>query len=190
MTKKPLWRRSDRMATARPTGVVGLRPRTTVALALASLVGLVAFGWPFLAAGSSVVGEHASDAPYFFVVLLALVVGIVAAELADGGIDVKAVALLGVLAAIGAGLQALSPGAAGGFDPVFFLLVLAGRVFGAGFGFSLAVVALLASALVTGGVGPWMPFQMIGLAWVGMLAGCLPTVSGLAERSSSPPTPV
>jgi energy-coupling factor transport system substrate-specific component len=161
--------------------VVSVRPRTTVALGLASLAGLVAFGWPFLADESSLVGEHAGDAPYLFVALLMLVIAVVAAELADGGIDVKAVAILGVLAAVGAALQALSPGG-GGFDPVFFLLVLAGRVFGAGFGFSLAVVSLLAGALLTGGVGPWMPFQMIGLAWVGMIAGCLPKASGLAER--------
>jgi energy-coupling factor transport system substrate-specific component len=32
----------------------------------------------------------------------------------------------------------------------------------------------LASALVTAGVGPWLPYQMLVSAWVGMGAGLLP----------------
>ncbi|WP_020573307.1 ECF transporter S component [Actinopolymorpha alba] len=158
-----------------------LRPRSTAALVLASLVGVVGFGWPFLTDPDSALGGHSSDAPYLFVVLLPLVVGIVLAELSEGGMDAKAVAMLGVLAATGAALRALSPGTAG-FEPTLFLLVLAGRVFGAGFGFALGAIVIFASALVTGGVGPWMPFQMVGLAWVGLLAGVLPRAGGRKER--------
>ena len=94
--------------------------------------------------------------------------------------DVKAVAMLGVLAAIGAALRPLGAGTAG-LETVFFLLVLGGRVFGAGFGFVLGATTLFASALVTGGVGPWLPFQMLGAAWVGCGAGLLPPVRGRAE---------
>ena len=43
--------------------------------------------------------------------------------------DAKSVAVLGVLAAVGAALRPLGGGVAG-FEPVFFLLVLAGRVLG------------------------------------------------------------
>jgi energy-coupling factor transport system substrate-specific component len=57
---------------------------------------------------------------------------------------------------------------------VFFLLILAGRVFGPGFGFALGCTSLFASALMTAGVGPWLPFQMLCAAWVGMGAGLLP----------------
>ena len=57
---------------------------------------------------------------------------------------------------------------------VFFLLILAGRVFGPGFGFVLGCTSLFASALMTAGVGPWLPFQMLVSAWVGMGAGLLP----------------
>lgn len=161
--------------------VLAVRPRSAAALVLASLVGAVGFGWPFLASSPSALGEHAHDAPYLFVVVLALVVAIVSAELTEGGMEVKAVAMLGVLAAAGAGLDALNTGTAG-LDPAFFLLVLAGRVFGAGFGFALGVVVAVSGALVTGGVGPWLPFQMMGLAWVALFAGCLPDASGAAER--------
>jgi energy-coupling factor transport system substrate-specific component len=54
-------------------------------------------------------------------------------------------------------------------------------VFGAGFGFVLGCTTLFASALITGGVGPWMPYQMFGCAWVGMFAGLLPPVRGRRE---------
>jgi energy-coupling factor transport system substrate-specific component len=57
---------------------------------------------------------------------------------------------------------------------MFFLMVLAGRVLGPGFGFVLGAVSMFASALLTGGVGPWMPFQMFAAAWVGLGAGSLP----------------
>jgi energy-coupling factor transport system substrate-specific component len=157
------------------------RRRSVVALALATLVGVAGFGWPFLAEVGSTASGESGPAPTLFVLLLPLVVAVVLAELSEGGMDAKAIAMLGVLAAVGVALRALSPGT-GGFEPTLFLLVVAGRVFGAGFGFALGSVMLLASALATGGVGPWMPFQMVGLAWVGLLAGCLPRASGRVER--------
>ena len=109
-----------------------------------------------------------------------LLLAVVLAELADGSLDAKAVAVLGVLAACGAALRLPSGGVAG-FEPVFFLLVPAGRVFGRGFGFVLGALTLFVSALLTGGVGPWLPFQMFGAAWIGFFAGCLPPARGRAE---------
>ncbi len=44
-----------------------------------------------------------------------------------------------------------------------------------------ARLTLFASALLTGGVGPWLPFQMLCAAWVGFLAGCLPRATGRRE---------
>ena len=112
---------------------------------------------------------------------LPLLLAIVMAELSDGSMDAKAVALLGILAACFAALRVPSPGISG-FEPEWFLLVLSARVFGRGFGFVLGAVALFASALITGGVGPWLPFQMLAAAWVGFGAGCLPPLRGRSER--------
>ena len=91
-------------------------------------------------------------------------------------------AVLGVLSAVNAVLRGISPGT-GGVELVFFLLILAGRVFGPGFGFVLGCTSLFASALLTGGVGPWLPFQMLCAAWVGMGAGLLPRGSPAVPRS-------
>ena len=114
-----------------------------------------------------------------------LVLAVVFAEIADGGIDAKALAMLGVLSAVNAALRPLGAGTAG-IETVFFVLVLAGRVFGPGFGFALGCTSLFASALITGGVGPWLPYQMFGCAWVGLCAGLLPPVRGRAEVRCSP----
>jgi energy-coupling factor transport system substrate-specific component len=158
---------------------VHVRPRAATALTVVSAVGLVAFCWPLLVEpGSQLDGE--ATAPWLFVALLPLLLAVVLAEVADGGMDVKAVAVLGVLAAVGAALRPLGGGVAG-FEPVFFLLVLAGRALGRGFGFVLGSVTLFASALLTAGVGPWLPFQMLAAGWVGFLAGCLPRATGRRE---------
>jgi energy-coupling factor transport system substrate-specific component len=53
------------------------------------------------------------------------------------------------------------------------LIILVGYVFGGRMGFLMGTFSLLTSALVTGGVGPWLPFQMIASAWIGMSAGWL-----------------
>ena len=169
----------DAVPCRRRPRAVPLRPRSAAAVALVSLAGLVAFGWPLLVSPDSGLA-HTADAPLVFALVLPLLLAVVLAEVSEGGMDVKAVAMLGVLAAIGAALRPLGAGTAG-LETVFFLLVLGGRVFGAGFGFVLGATTLFASALVTGGVGPWLPFQMLGAAWVGWGAGLLPPLRGRAE---------
>jgi energy-coupling factor transport system substrate-specific component len=154
----------------------GLRSRAVIVMA--SFIGFVAFFWPFVVAPGRF-GDTAM-APLMFGALLVLVLAVIVAEIADGGIDAKAIAMLGVLSAIGAALRPLGAGTAG-VETIFFTIVIAGRVFGAGFGFTLGCTTLFASALITGGVGPWMPYQMFGCAWVGLLAGLLPPVSGRRE---------
>lgn len=145
-------------------------PRTALVLTLASVVGLIMFTWPLVLTPSP--GERV-DPPFVFLALMPLVILVVLADLTGGGMDSKALAMLGVLTAINGALRALGTGTAG-IELVFFLLVLAGRVFGAGFGFALGCTSLFASALLTSGVGPWLPFQMLASAWIGMGAGLLP----------------
>jgi energy-coupling factor transport system substrate-specific component len=65
---------------------------------------------------------------------------------------------------------------------MFFLLVIAGRVLGPVRGFMLGALALLTSAFLTAGVGPWTPFQMVACGWVAMGAGMLPRTSVRSER--------
>lgn len=155
--------------------VVRLSGTALAALLIASLVTIGAFGWPFvkLATEMSEASSHSSDAPWIFVLVLPLLAAIVLAEVNAGGLDAKAIALLGMLSAMGGALRALAPGAAG-LEPSFAIIMLGGRVFGRGFGLVLGAMSLFVGALLTGGVGPWLPFQMIAAGWVGFASGCLP----------------
>lgn len=165
--------------TPRSARAIALGPRSAAAIALTSLVGLLAFGWPLVVSPDATIA-HSGDAPMVFALLLPCILAVVLAEIGEGGLDVKAIAMLGVLSAIGAVLRPLGAGT-GGLETVFFLIVLAGRVFGPGFGFVLGSTTLFASALLTAGVGPWLPFQMLGASWVGLGAGLLPPARGRLE---------
>lgn len=150
--------------------LVRLSRRSLTVLGVASLGGLVMLIWPLLVRAPE--GAQLQP-PFLFLILLPLVLVVVLAEMSEGGMDSRVLALLGVLTAINAVLRGISAGTAG-VELVFFLLILAGRVFGPGFGFVLGCTSLFASALLTAGVGPWLPYQMLVAAWVGMGAGLLP----------------
>lgn len=152
-----------------------------VAVGIATGIGLVSFLWPLIAAPDSAAVAHASDAPLIFAIVIPVLLVVVLAQVSDGGMDAKSIAMLGVLSAVIAALRPLGGGTAG-LEPIWAILILGARALGPGFGFSLGAISLFASALVTGGVGPWLPFQMLGAAWVGLGAGLLPrTRSGWRE---------
>lgn len=156
-----------------------VRPLAMAMLALSGVAALAAFLWPlFLVPGAAV--SQASQAPLVFAAILPALIAVVLTQLGSGGIDAKVLALLGVLTAIIAILRPLGAGTAG-LETVFFLLILAGRVYGPAFGFLLGNTALSASALLTAGVGPWLPYQMMASGFVGLFAGMLPRLRGWGE---------
>lgn len=169
--------------TARPPvrprpPAVPVRLRSALVLAAASAAGLMILCWPLLLRAPE---SGRVDPPFLFLALLPLVIVVVLVEFSEGGMDARVLAILGVLSAVNAVLRGLGAGTAG-IELVFFLLILAGRVFGPGFGFVLGCTSLFASALMTAGVGPWLPFQMLLSAWIGMGAGLLPRrLTGRAE---------
>lgn len=164
--------------TAR-TAAVPIPARSAGVLLLASVAGLMAFAWPLLVRAP---GAVRPESALVFVAVLPLLVVVMLVELSAGRLDARALAMLGVLSALGAAVRPLGAGAAG-IETVFVLLVLGGRVFGPGFGLVLGATTLFASGLLTGGVGPWLPFQMLAAGWVGLGAGVLPRASGWRETA-------
>lgn len=144
-----------------------------VAMTLTSIVGIIAFAWPLLADPAAAVMAHSADAPWIFAVLMPFLIAVVLTQLADGTMGPKSIALLGVLSAVVCVLRPLGAGTIG-IEPMWVVLVLGGRALGPGFGFALGALSMAASALFTGGIGPWLPFQMIAAAWVGLGAGLIP----------------
>lgn len=156
---------------------MSLRPSTpTLILALASLLGLAAFLSPFwqrtVAQGTAMTSAHGGDSLLMLVLLSLLALAAVIANLQSGEMSSKTLAVLGALAAVGAVLRFL-PGPAG-FSALFFLPILAGYAFGVQFGFLSGLTTLLASAFLTGGIGPWLPYQMFASGWIGAAAGLIP----------------
>jgi energy-coupling factor transport system substrate-specific component len=161
--------------------VIPLRWPAVVAVAVVGVVGVVAFTWPFFVTGDFA-RDHGNDAPWLFAVLLGLLAVVCLAEVTAGRLDAKTIAVLGVAAAAGGGLRLLSAGTAG-LEPMFFVVIVAGRVLGPGVGFVSGALAVTTGALLTGGVGPWLPFQMICAGGIGLGAGLLPArAGGRAER--------
>ncbi len=114
-----------------------------------------------------------------FPVMISLIIGlcllIVFFEIQSSNLDSKMIAFLGVLIAINSGVRFLEnaiPGPAG-FSPTFFLIILVGYYFGSRMGFLMGAMTMFVSGLITGGVGPWLPGQMITAGWVGQSAGLL-----------------
>ncbi|MWB98397.1 ECF transporter S component [Agromyces seonyuensis] len=154
-----------------------------IALVLGSILALAGFGWPLLA--PAVPDQAQAAAPALALSLVPALLVLTALALDGAVASAKSVALLGVLAAIGTAVRVASAGVAG-VEAVFILLVLAGRAFGARFGFLLGVLTIAASSLVWGGIGPWTPFQAFAAGWIGAGAGLLPRL-GAARAGGAPP---
>lgn len=165
---------------ARSGEVLPWRRGSGPALAAVTLVGIAAFTWPFFV-DSTVALQRGRDLPWLFPVLVALLCPVLLAQLTREGTDAKQVAVLGVLAAFGGALRVLSAGTAG-VEPMFFLVVVGGRVLGRAGGFLLGSLAVLTGAFLTGGLGPWLPFQMLACGWVGLGAALLPRTGPGTER--------
>lgn len=157
--------------------MIRMSARSAVVLGLTGLIGLVTLLWPLLLDDPT---STRVQPPFVFLALLPIVVVVVLAELSEGGLDPRVLAILGLLSAIDAVLRGVSAGAAG-VELVFFLIILGGRVYGPAFGFVMGCTSLFVSALVTAGVGPWLPYQMLCSAWIGLGAGLLPRARGKAE---------
>lgn len=144
-------------------------------LILATLLGIWAVLYPFVATSHPAdlpLASAQAQAPVTFLVLLALCIIVIVANLETRRMDSRIVAALGILTAINAVLR-LIPGPAG-FSAMLFLPILCGYAYGADFGFLLGALSLLVSAVVTGGMGPWLPYQMFTAGWMGMASAWLP----------------
>ena len=157
----------------------GVRGWRTPALVAANLAAAAAFLWPLVA--SAVPAQAQAAVPYIALALAPLAVVLVLAALDASVRSAHTLALLAVLAAIGAAIRIASTGV-GGVEALFVLLILAGRAYGARFGLLLGAASIALSAIMWGGVGPWLPFQMFACGWVGAGASLLPRrVRGTGE---------
>ena len=142
------------------------------------IVGLLSLLAPFIFPQSRELSTQAATFPIMVSLIIMMCLLVVIFEAQSSLLDSKIIAFLGVLIAINAGLRFLEnaiPGP-GGFSPTFFLIILTGYFFGSRIGFLMGAITLFVSGLITGGIGPWLPGQMITAGWIGQSAALLKKV--------------
>ncbi|KAA0236434.1 MAG: hypothetical protein JJLCMIEE_00217 [Acidimicrobiales bacterium] len=143
---------------------------TALIYTMVGICGVAAFLYPFWLPGRALPSEaHSTTAPFVAALMATLVMLAVTVEIRQGTMSGSTVAVLAVLASSAGMLRLLD--LPGGGSGIFFLVVLGGAAFGARFGILLGLSAMAVSAVLTGGIGPWLPFQMLGLGLMGALAG-------------------
>ena len=149
---------------------------------LATVLAASAFAWPLFA---TALPQQAQSAVPVVVFALVPALIVVISLLLDGAVSSsKTLALLGLLAAVGAAVRIASTGV-GGFEAVFIILILGGRAYGARFGFLLGMLTIALSSILWGGFGPWTAFQMFAAGWVGAGAGLIPgRITGVADKAA------
>ena len=161
-------------AVARP-GSLPLPSLSTVTFVALNALGAAAYLHPFIFSGvrneQSDWFMHNTDGPLLVAGVAALCLVLTIAELTGGGLNSKSLAALGVLSALAAVLRTVTLPA--GANLYFFLVILGGYAFGPRTGFLAGALSFFLSAVVTGGIGPWLPFQMFASAWMGLSAGAL-----------------
>lgn len=135
-----------------------------------TLLGFHAFAWPLYLPESNFFLFQPDSARALALLIAVIAIAFVSVDISKGALDSKSVAVLGVLAALIASLRLVGAGAIG-VEPMWFLLIIASFVFGTRTGFALGVLSLGISSIITGGIGPWLPFQMMAAGWIGLISG-------------------
>lgn len=147
-------------------------------IVLVNALGFLAFMWPFVFGDR--LGNASRYAPYAWALVLPALLLVSAHVLLDRQRDIRQVTLMATLIALGTAVRPLGAGVAG-LEPVWAIILLAGRALGARAGFLIGSLTMLVSAVLTGGVGPWLPYQMMVAAWVGALPALWPRLRGNLE---------
>lgn len=149
-------------------GIFAFRGSSKVSLLVTSFVSALGFIWPFF------VHEKHGHPQWIFLFALPCALLLLMASVSNQNLDSKSVALLAVLSALIAALRPMGTGAVG-IEPMWFVLILAARVFGPSFGFLLGTISMFISALLTGGLGPWVAYQSFAAGWIGLGVALIPS---------------
>jgi energy-coupling factor transport system substrate-specific component len=126
--------------------------------------GALLLAWPFA-------GQAAPDYAPAFALIAGAVLVLAALEAAARRLETRTLALLAAIAALDSVVRAAFPIGFGGFSPFFFLVLCTGYALGPSLGFVAGALAMLASDVAIGALGPYVPYQLLAAGWTGALAG-------------------
>jgi energy-coupling factor transport system substrate-specific component len=138
-----------------------------------NLFGFLLFTWPLFLNTDSLGLASLNQATWLAALFGLLCIVVIALQINAKLLDSKIVAIVAVLVALISALRLLGAGAVG-IEPMWFLIILAGRALGAQIGFVTALLAILVSSLITGGIGPWLPFQALAAGWIAAGVAMIP----------------
>ena len=145
-----------------------------------NLVGALALFWPFLLGRFISSTDVSRLLPFAWSAVLLVTVVLLVQTMLGRDRDIRQLAMLAALAALATAVRPLGAGVAG-LEPIWAVILLGGRALGPQLGYLLGAISLFTSALFTGGVGPWLPYQMLVAAWIGALPGMWPQLRGRVE---------
>ena len=147
--------------------IVRFKGASLFALIATSAVSAIGFLWPFF------ISEKQDHPQWIFLLATPFALLLLLISVSNKSLDSKSVALLAVLSALIAALRPMGTGAVG-IEPMWFVLILSARVFGASFGFLLGTISIFLSAILTGGLGPWVAYQSFAAGWIGLGVAIIP----------------
>lgn len=139
---------------------------------LLTIITVFAFTYPFwIDLGGLRVGSwtQSTAAPLIAAAVGLVVVTAVAFQLERRALRPAMLSVLAVLGTVG-GLARVFDLPAGG-NLIFVVIVLGSVAYGVEFGFLLGLSSMGIGALLAGGLGPWLPFQMLAAAALGAICG-------------------
>lgn len=155
--------------------VDGLAPaakrRSRMLMVAITVVGIAGFLLPFWLPAGAAGQPRSAEAPMLTALVAVLILVALAMDLRSHTRSAASIALLGMVSASAGLLRLLD--LPGGGSGVFFAILLAGAAFGTWFGLYAGIFAMVVGALLTGGIGPWLPYQALAAGWIGASAGLL-----------------
>lgn len=159
----------------RTKGIFAFHGASLFALSATSAISALGFLWPFF------ISEKQGHPQWIFLIATPFALLLLLSSVSNNNLDSKSIALLAVLSALIAALRPMGTGAVG-IEPMWFVLILSARVFGPSFGFLLGAISMFLSAILTGGLGPWVAYQAFAAGWIGLGIGVIPSaIRGRAE---------
>ena len=150
------------------SGIFTFKGSSRIALVMTSATSALGFLWPFF------INEKQGHPQWIFLLATPFALFLLMASISNRNFDSKTIALLAVLSALIAALRPMGTGAVG-IEPMWFVLILSARVFGSSFGFLLGAISMFLSAILTGGLGPWVAYQSFAAGWIGLGIALIPT---------------
>ncbi|MEY3408035.1 MAG: hypothetical protein RL038_1096 [Actinomycetota bacterium] len=133
---------------------------------------LLALSWPIWLPANLATSFNQGVTPVILMVLVPLgLVGTLQQLLATAN-NPRYFSILAALTALAMVVRVFGAGVAG-IEPIWAVVIITAVALGSEAGFVVGVAAIALSAIATGGIGPWLPYQMAVAGAVGFFAGLL-----------------